>query len=97
MPLAHLCPNPLKHSMSGGFCYAQGRLKPLSIGFAPQGLDTLVTATEAAEDCGVSLSCIANWVKRGYLKASGLEGKRKLYRLRDVAEAERATRNRDRR
>lgn len=59
-----------------------------------QGIDDLITATDAAALCGVSTQAISNWVRRGHLKESGLdERNRKVYRVIDVAKAERATRD----
>jgi len=59
-----------------------------------QGIDDLITATDAAALCGVSTQAISNWVRRGHLSESGLdERNRKLYRVIDVAKAERATRD----
>lgn len=59
-----------------------------------QGIDDLITATQAAALCGVTTQCVNNWVARGHLNASGLDERgRKLYRVIDVAKAERATRD----
>lgn len=64
----------------------------------PEGIDSLVTASEAATLCGVSTSTIYVWVNRGNLAPSGKDVQgRKLYRLLDVAKAERSTRDRARR
>lgn len=64
----------------------------------PEGIDSLITATEAATLCGVSVQAISQWVRRGKLAPSGLDERgRKLYRLLDVAKVERATRDRARR
>ncbi|MCD2153450.1 helix-turn-helix domain-containing protein [Rhodococcus cerastii] len=65
---------------------------------APEGIDSLVTATEAATLCGTKTQTISMWVKRGKLAPTGLDERgRKVYRLLDVAKAERATRERARR
>lgn len=65
---------------------------------APDGLDTHVTATEAAALCKVSTQAIANWVRRGHLAPAGLDEQgRRTYRIIDIAKAERATRARARR
>ncbi|MEU6181178.1 helix-turn-helix domain-containing protein [Streptomyces coeruleorubidus] len=55
----------------------------------------LLTATEAAEMCGVKPVTIRQWVFKGLLTAVDLgeyDRGRKLYRLQDVARAEKATR-----
>lgn len=57
------------------------------------GIEDTITATEAAALCGVTTQAINNWVARGHLKQAGLdERNRKVYRVIDVAKAERATR-----
>lgn len=64
----------------------------------PEGIDDLITATEAASLCGVSAEAIRKWASRGILTATGMDERgRKLYRLIDVAKAERATREKARR
>jgi predicted site-specific integrase-resolvase len=64
----------------------------------PEGIDSQITATEAAALCGVALCTITKWAREGRIEPVGLtiQG-RKLYRLLDVAKAELATRNRARR
>lgn len=63
-----------------------------------EGIDSLITTTEAATLCGVSASTIRTWADRGALTAAGIDPRgRKLYRLLDVAKAEQATRQRARR
>ncbi|WP_405137555.1 hypothetical protein [Nocardia sp. NBC_01388] len=58
------------------------------------GIEDLITAAQAASLCGVTIAAITNWVARGHLKESGLdERNRKLYKVIDVAKAERATRD----
>jgi DNA-binding transcriptional MerR regulator len=64
----------------------------------PDGVDDLITVAEAASLCGVSSEAIRKWASRGILIASGLDERgRKLYKVIDVAKAERATRDRARR
>lgn len=64
----------------------------------PDGIDSQITAAEAATLCGVTAEAIRKWVQRGLLAATGIDTRgRKLYRLLDVAKAERATRDRARR
>lgn len=64
----------------------------------PEGIDSQITATEAAALCGVALCTITKWTREGRLDPVGLNRQgRKLYRLLDVAKAERATRERARR
>lgn len=59
-------------------------------------LQALLTTTEAAEHAGVASGTIRSWAARGYLAAAGRDGQgRPLYRLLDIAKAERATRERD--
>ena len=65
---------------------------------APDGLHSLVTASEAAGLIGVGVSTICMWRTRGKIKPAGLDEKgRPLYRLLDIAKAERATREKARR
>ncbi|MBM4487437.1 MerR family transcriptional regulator [Rhodococcus hoagii] len=64
----------------------------------PEGIDSLITANEAASLCGVAAATIRTWAGRGTIEAQGMDHRgRKLYRLLDVAKAERATRERARR
>lgn len=64
----------------------------------PEGIDSQVTATEAAALCGVALCTITKWAREGRIEPVGLSVQgRKLYRLLDIALAERATRERARR
>ncbi|SEU38683.1 helix-turn-helix domain-containing protein [Nonomuraea wenchangensis] len=51
--------------------------------------DVLVTAEQAADAVGVTKSAIHVWVHRGRLKHVKKDGKKHLYRLADVFEAER--------
>lgn len=63
---------------------------------APEGLNTLVNTTEAASIAGVTVAAISNWKDRGLIKPAGLDDRgRPLYRLADIAKAERSTRNRN--
>ena len=62
---------------------------------APDGLDSHITATEAATLCGVTTQAISQWVKRGHLLVAGLDDRgRRTYLLRDVARVELMTRRR---
>lgn len=64
----------------------------------PDGIDSQITANEAATLCGVSTETVRTWAHRGLLTATGMDNRgRKLYRLLDVAKAERATRDKARR
>ncbi|RVW06241.1 hypothetical protein [Rhodococcus spongiicola] len=64
----------------------------------PEGINSLITATEASTLCGVALCTITKWVREQKLSPAGLDERgRKLYRLLDVAKAERATREKARR
>lgn len=64
----------------------------------PEGIDSLITANEAATLCGISAQAVRMWVTRGQLTAAGMDDRgRKLYKLVDVAKAERATRDKARR
>jgi len=61
---------------------------------ATQGIEDLITASDAASLCGVTTQAISNWVRRGHLKEAGLdERNRRLFRVLDVALAERKTRD----
>ncbi len=63
---------------------------------AIEGLNTLVNTTEAAGIAGVTVQAISNWKARGLIDPAGLDERgRTLYRLADIAKAERATRNRN--
>lgn len=64
----------------------------------PDNIDDLITTNDAATLCGVTVEAIRKWASRGQLAAAGIDERgRKLYRLIDVAKAERATRHRARR
>lgn len=61
-------------------------------------LDDLVDTATAAHYAQVTRSAVANWVARGHLQPAGRDYRgRPLYRLRDVARAEHATRAKARR
>lgn len=63
---------------------------------APDGLDSLVSTAEAAYIAGVKSGTIRTWKSRGLLAPAGLDDRgHPLYRVRDVAKAERKTRNRN--
>lgn len=63
--------------------------------YAPDDLDTQITATDAAALCGVTTQAISQWVKRGHLPVAGLnEQGRRTYTVRDVARVEQMTRQR---
>lgn len=63
---------------------------------APEGLNTLINTTEAATIAGVSVAAISRWKERGLIEPAGLdERNRPLYRLSDIAKAERKTRKRN--
>ena len=65
---------------------------------APDGLNTLVNSSDAAAVAGVAVETIRKWKERGLIEPSGLDEKgRPLYRLLDIAKAERATRDKARR
>lgn len=65
---------------------------------APDVLQSLVTATEAAAHAGVKAATVRSWASRGHLAASGEDDHgRPLYKLLDVVKAERATRDHARR
>lgn len=84
-------------SVSGGFVVPEANHMPREVP-TPDGIDSLITTTEAATLCGVSTATVRKWVQRNQLAPSGLDDKgRKLFRLIDVAKAERATRQRARR
>lgn len=64
----------------------------------PEGIDSLITTNEAASLCGVTAEAIRLWAHRGIITAAGIDERgRKLYRLIDIAKAERSTRDRARR
>lgn len=82
-----------------GFLHSQkGNLLAGAAIMVPDGIDSLVTTNDAATLCGVSAQAIRMWANRGLLTATGLDERgRKLYKLIDVAKAERATRAKARR
>lgn len=73
----------------------------------PDSLEAKLTANQAAGIAGVSVATIRQWASRGYVTPDGdrnylkavdrNEHNHPLYRLIDVAKAERATRERARR
>lgn len=63
----------------------------------PTRLTALLTSTEAATLAGVAASTIYTWKDRGILEPAKMRNGRPLYRVLDVARAERATRDRARR
>ncbi len=63
----------------------------------PKGIDTPITTAEAATLCGVTVSTIRQWAHKGLIAPVDIVGRRKFYRVLDVAKAERATRTRARR
>lgn len=63
----------------------------------PDGVESQITATEAATLCGVALCTITKWAREGRITPVGISPQgRKLYKLLDVAKAEQATRERRR-
>jgi DNA-binding transcriptional MerR regulator len=65
---------------------------------APEGLNTLVGSADAAKIAGVAVATIWKWKERGLIEPSGLDERgRPLYRLLDIAKAERSTREKARR
>ena len=62
----------------------------------PDGLNTLINSTDAATIAGVSAATIRKWKERGIIQPTGIdERNRPLYRLADIARAERQTRQRN--
>jgi len=55
--------------------------------------DTEVTVNEAASWFGVKPATIRSWVKRGKVSAVGRRERANTYRLVDLVDADRATRN----
>ena len=65
---------------------------------APDGLDTLVTAAQAAYLADVKIDTIYKWKERGLIEPTGLDEQgHNLYTIRDIARAEKQTRERARR
>lgn len=61
----------------------------------PSTLDDLISTTEAATMCGISVAAVCNWRARGYLNPSGLDERgRPLYKRIDVLRTARDTRRR---
>ncbi len=89
--------SPGTPSVSGGFVIPEAHHMPREVP-TPDGIDSLITTTEAATLCGVSTATVRKWVQRKQLAPSGLDDNgRNLFRVIDVAKAERATRQRARR
>ena len=88
-------PKPRSHNRLGVFCVkGLDQLAGTAI-LIPDSVFDLITATDAATLCGVTPDAIRQWASRGQLQAAGIDHRgRKLYRLIDVAKAERATRKR---
>ncbi len=64
----------------------------------PDNIYAEIDSTDAATLCGVTVATIRSWVHRGTLTASSINHRgRPLYRLLDVAKAEKATRDKARR
>lgn len=62
------------------------------------GINSLLSTSEAANVAGVAVCTISNWRSRGLLQPSDADAAgRPLYKLLDVAKAERATREKARR
>lgn len=81
----------------GVFAFAR-KVKTIHGTITPNGVETKITTAEAATLCGVTVSAIRQWAHKGLIAATGIDERgRKLYRLLDVAKAERATRTRARR
>ncbi|QZD97208.1 helix-turn-helix DNA binding domain protein [Gordonia phage Floral] len=89
--------SPVTLTVSGGFVIPEAQHMPREVP-TPDGIDSLITTTEAATLCGVSAATIRKWVQRNKLTPSGLDDHgRNLFRLIDVAKTEHATRGRARR
>jgi len=58
---------------------------------------TLLTCTEAAQQCGVTPGAVRQWVRRGKLAPAVHDGEGQLFDLLDVAKVEHATRTAARR
>ena len=59
--------------------------------------DDLWTAEDAARQVGVEPSTLYTWVRRGYLRHAGTDGRLKKFRLDDVFRAERERKHKHRR
>ena len=80
-----------------GFFHVEVQLSGTAV-LTPEGIDSQITATEAAALCGVALCTITKWVREQRIEPVAMNRQgRKLYRLLDVAKAERATRDKARR
>jgi hypothetical protein len=78
-----VCPQPANRKVRRAFAYPEVTVN----------LEALLRASEAAAYFRCQRQRIANWVRAGYLRAIGRDDRgRPLYRLRDLLEAERATR-----
>ncbi|TXH48179.1 MAG: hypothetical protein E6Q97_25265 [Desulfurellales bacterium] len=61
---------------------------------APYGPTDQVTAAVAAQQFGISIAAITNWVSRGHLAPAGIDDNgHKTYRVLDLAKAEYKTRS----
>lgn len=90
-------PNPAPHPEDAGFLRVEDSVAGTAV-FTPEGIDSQITASEAAQLCGVALCTITKWVRESRIQPVGINRQgRKVYKLLDVAKAERATRDRARR
>lgn len=96
-PVDELCPHrtPAIYSMSGSFRLPRhngGRVLVPETDYYEQG----ITGTEAAEEFGVDVSTICQWVRRGYLAPMGRDIRMgrsvPVYRRGEVATVERERR-----
>lgn len=80
------------HSLCGGICHFQVRREMQSV-LTPEGLNQLLTTSEASTIFGVTAATIRKWAQLGKVEPAGIDrGGRKLYRLIDLARYEKETR-----
>lgn len=84
-------PKPRHRDVFGVFAFQEPTLSP-AVKSAPYGPDDLVTASVAAQQFGITVQAISNWVNRGHLAPADTSGRRKMYRIIDLAKAEYLTR-----
>ena len=83
-------PSPRKAPAAGAFRVSRGC--PMLPETAPDG-EIYLSGSHAAREFGVAPSTISTWARKGYLTPAASSGRRALYRMSDVAKAEKLARD----